>query len=312
MLLIVGLLVLFCLLSSLWDQAVAWGEYFARLGAALGVSALGVAYRAWNRSEGIALALIATGLFIGFTNTIVPLNYLFFPLSSPLIDTHLFRIDALFGYHWPDLVHWLADRPRISLALALVYNSSAFQLFGLIVFLGFTQRHVTLYRYLWTGILTGGFTIAFWCMAPSFGPSAYFDLSHDIQQKASLVVTTAYGQELLKLAKDGSPVMQAAEFVGVVAFPSYHTVMAVLVVWFCRNTVLFLPSLALNSLMVPAILAHGGHHMVDLAGGVVVFGLGLCLVNLFIPNLNSGVGDTGARQGEPQKLPWRLTSRSST
>ena len=279
LLLIIALMAIFCMLTSLWDQSVAWGDYFTRIGAALVVGALGVAYRAWNRSEGIALALVSTGLFIGFTNTIVPLNYLFFPLSSPLIDAHLFQIDALVGYHWPDFVRWLADRPGVSLALALVYSSSAFQLFGLIVFLGFTQRHETLYRYLWTGILTGVITIGFWCLAPSFGPSAYFDLSPEIQQKASLVVTTSYGQELMQLAKEGLPVMRAAEFVGVVAFPSYHTVMAILVVWFCRTTILFFPSLVLNCFMVPAILAHGGHHLIDLVGGILVFGLALFVVN---------------------------------
>ncbi len=284
LLLIVGLVGVFCILSNLWDQDVAWGNYCTRLGAALLVGALGIAYRSWNRSEGIALALISTGLFIGFTNAIVPLNYLFFPLSSSLIDAQLFEIDALVGYHWPDLVFWLADHPIASQVLALVYSSSAFQLFGLIVFLGFTQRHDTLYRYLWTGILTGILTIGFWCLAPSFGPSAYFDISLEIQQKASLVVTTAYGKELLHLAKEGLPVLQAAEFIGVVAFPSYHTVMAALVVWFCRNTVLFYPSLLVNILMIPAILAHGGHHLIDLGGGIFVFGLAIFAVGRLTPN----------------------------
>jgi membrane-associated phospholipid phosphatase len=48
-------------------------------------------------------------------------------------------------------------------------------------------------------------------------------------------------------------------------------IMACMVVWFTRGTVLFLPAVTLNAFMVPATLSHGGHHLVDLLAGVVVF-----------------------------------------
>jgi membrane-associated phospholipid phosphatase len=47
--------------------------------------------------------------------------------------------------------------------------------------------------------------------------------------------------------------------------------MAMIVTWYIRGTVFLVPVLLVNLAMVPATMLHGGHHLVDLLGGVVVF-----------------------------------------
>ena len=247
----------FAVLTILWDQDVAWNEVAFRIGAALGAGAIGLVYRLLDRKEGIALAMIGTGLFVGFTNSALLLNYLFFPVSKPIIDPALMRADAWLGYCWSCFVVGLADYPWLGRALSWVYHTSLFQMFGLIVILGFMQKHLKMYRFVCIGMLAGLMTVAIWAVFPSFGPSAYQQVPPEAANRIDLVVSNAYGSELLRLAQQGSPVLDASQFLGVIAFPSFHTVMALIAVWSSRGLILFYPVLALNTLMIPAILSHG-------------------------------------------------------
>ena len=46
--------------------------------------------------------------------------------------------------------------------------------------------------------------------------------------------------------------------------------------------VAFLPAALVNTAMVPATLSHGGHHLIDLLGGLAVFALGLWITQRLI------------------------------
>ena len=59
-------------------------------------------------------------------------------------------------------------------------------------------------------------------------------------------------------------------------------IMALMVVWFTRGTLAFLPAALVNTAMIPATLSHGGHHLVDLFGGLAVFALGVWIANRLI------------------------------
>ena len=61
--------------------------------------------------------------------------------------------------------------------------------------------------------------------------------------------------------------------------------MAVMSVFFTWQIVwLRLPVLALNILMVPALLLHGGHHLSDFLGGLAVFAVA-CLAAGYVVNV---------------------------
>ena len=61
-------------------------------------------------------------------------------------------------------------------------------------------------------------------------------------------------------------------------------IMALMVSWFSRGTPAF-PLFALSGLaMIPATLAHGGHHLMDLFGGVVIFATLLWAASRLLPD----------------------------
>ena len=60
---------------------------------------------------------------------------------------------------------------------------------------------------------------------------------------------------------------------GLTAFPSFHTIMAMLFALAFRGTILHWPAFALGVLTIVATPVMGGHYFVDLLGGVAVFAL---------------------------------------
>jgi PAP2 superfamily len=233
---------------------------------------LGQFYRRFRLNEAIALPTTAAGLFIVFTIVGSVFNYLLFPLVSTPIDAKLVRIDSLFGFDWPSYVDLFLPYPMVSAALGLVYLSSLVQLISVILLLGFAARQEDLHRFLATGIIGALMTICFWAVFPSFGTSTVHQIPAETARSLGLVVRAEYGQELLRLAAIGVERITPKEVLGLIAFPSFHTVMACMSVWFTRGLRKIWPVfIVINLAMLPAILLHGGHHMSDIFGGLVVF-----------------------------------------
>ncbi|MET0587295.1 MAG: phosphatase PAP2 family protein [Novosphingobium sp.] len=245
-------------------------------------------YRVSGRSANISLTLAACAIFIIFSNSGAVLNYALLPTIRPLADSLMFRMDAALGFDWLRMAMLLAAYPDFSKLLSQVYTSSLPQLGIVILLLGFTGRQVALHQFLLVGIMGSCLSIFLWALAPSFGPSAYFHLAPDVDAALHRIVDANYGAELLELAKHGPLVITSGKIIGLIAFPSMHTVMAVMCVWFTRRTPVFWCFAAINFLMIPATLIQGGHHLVDVIGGVGVFAISLYVARKLVP------GETGS------------------
>lgn len=219
----------------------------------------------------LALALIGAAIFKGFSEVSFLFIFALFPLPNPLIDTWLIRIDASLGYHWPGFVEALAAFPLFFRALGHLYHTSFPQILLTICLLAALGRALVLHRFLMVGILSLMVAVAIWWMLPTVGPSGFMTISDDVWRATGLYFNPEYGAYLRMLVETGPGRISPELAVGVVAFPSYHMIMACMVVWYTRGTVAFLPALITNLFMVPATLSHRGHHLIDLVAGVVVF-----------------------------------------
>lgn len=260
-------------------------------------------YRMSERSPNIALALASCAIFILFTNAGAALNYALLPIGQPLIDEALFRADAAIGFDWVDMSSRVADHPTLSAALGYVYQSSLFQLAAIILLLGFSGKRIALHRFLVVGMFAGCLSIFVWALAPSFGPSAYIQLDPAVDARLGRIVSVDHGAQLLQLAREGASVISATEMVGLIAFPSMHTVMACMSVWFLRGTLAFWPSAALNAAMIPAILIHGGHHLVDVLAGMAAFALVLYAACRLIRETGTPAGAEDRLGAAPDGIP---------
>jgi hypothetical protein len=262
---------------------VDWLGYVAGVAIGLAAISLGQFYRIVRPNERIALAATATGLFVLFTICASILNHSLLPIGGRRIDILLMWIDGLLGYSWPAAVEVAAAMPVVGLLLGVVYLSSLLQMIFVICLLGFSGRAGDLERFMFAGILAGLATIAIWAVMPSSGPSAYLHIPAETADKIRLVVGASYGAELNRLAIEGPALISLRDALGLIAFPSFHTVMACLAVWFTMGFPRVFPVFAvINILMLPAILVHGGHHLVDVFGGLAVFVAALVVARAFV------------------------------
>lgn len=271
-------------LASVMGRTVNWPPFVVGYVGTLGLAAIGAYVRQVKAAPRLALALVGTAIFSGFTAVSTVFIFALFPLPNPLIDPTLIQIDAALGYHWPSVVAWLAQYPSLALVLGYIYHSSLVQIVLTILLLAALSREIVLHRFLFVGILTLILAVAIWWLVPSVGPSAFQGIPEADRLATGLYFNPAYGQYLRNLVEVGPRVISPEVITGVVAFPSYHMIMALMVVWFTRGTFAFLPALGINAAMVPATLTHGGHHLIDLVAGLVVFAISVRVANRLIRN----------------------------
>ncbi|MCU0904835.1 MAG: phosphatase PAP2 family protein [Tabrizicola sp.] len=269
--------VLAVVLALALQRKVNWPPFLGGYLGTVGLALIGGYVRRVKSAPRIALGLVGAAVFMGFTAVSAVFIFVLFPLPNPLIDPTLIQLDAALGYHWPSAVAWLAEYPGLASALGYIYHSSLVQILLTIVLLAAMSRTVALHRFLLVGIITLIIAVAVWWTFPSIGPSGFLSIPEADRLATGLYFNPAYGEFLRHLVEVGPRVISPEVVTGVVAFPSYHMIMALMVVWYTRGTFAFLPALAVNTAMVPATLTHGGHHLVDLIAGLAVFALAVWL-----------------------------------
>ena len=243
---------------------------------------IGLFYRLVRPDERIASTALCFVALAMFTHVGASVNHAFLPLWRPTIDGTLAAWDAAIGMHWPSAMALAAEYPLLSRIGGLIYASSIPQIMLTLFVLGLSGLRAQLERFVLAAMLGACAAIAFWIVFPSFGPSTLYDLPDEVVRAVDPIVGPRYGAELLQLGREG---MRAGiEAKGLIAFPSYHTVLALLVplaLWPVRW--LRWPALAVNLAMLPAVIVHGGHFVVDLIGGAVLLAAVWAFVCRLVP-----------------------------
>jgi len=63
-----------------------------------------------------------------------------------------------------------------------------------------------------------------------------------------------------------------------IQFPSYHAVIAIFLTYALRSTVLLVPAIFLNALMILGAPPEGGHHLIDVIAGSIICAASILLV----------------------------------
>lgn len=257
---------------------------------------VGQLYRRSGRDRALGNVLTAAGLYVLFTIVASIFNYTFLPIYFSPIDGILMRMDSALGYSWPGTVTWFAQNPLLGTALHYVYLTSLPQLLVIMIVLGFTGEERALQCFMLTGCLGALLSICFWIIFPTFGAKAYHDLPPSVLSAIPLAVDPAYGQELMRLGQAGVNYLSPRNVLGLIGFPSFHIFMALMSVVFVPRQLFFIILVGiLNLLMFPAVLVQGGHHLVDIIGGVICFAVTLPISRHVVKRLSDEAwrGKTG-------------------
>jgi membrane-associated phospholipid phosphatase len=266
-------------------------------------------YEHIRKDEKLSAMLFGTFFLISFSASAGVLNYFLMTVAGARIDTQLAEVDQMLGIYWPALMQFAEAHPLANRILFLAYASLLPQTAVLINCLGFISRPNEIYKFCLALALGAGITIAFWTWAPSFGAFSLYPVYATSQ--FVLAVDANYARDLLDLLSNGPGRISPYEIKGLVAFPSFHTALAVIVTYYAWNIkYLRWIFLVVNSLVVISIPIQGGHHVIDIVGGFAVAFLAIALTSRIARwSLASGEVRRPERPKEPELAPSRAPAR---
>ena len=220
-------------------------------------------------------------------------NYLLMPTTLAPLDPALIELDAMFGYDWSAFVAWAGDHMMITEFLRVIYMSTIPQIALLIIILGLSGKSFQLHVMMVSITITSVIAVVFWGYFPSHGASSIHVLAQDLEALVMPPVGTAYGRELIRLAADGPGFISPSNVKGVIGFPSFHAVLAFTAAYGMRGVRgLFPLFVIINIIMIPATMLHGGHHMVDVAAGFLLFVFGTIAAERLVRGMYQSSGDS--------------------
>jgi hypothetical protein len=261
-----------------------WGliRFSLMLGALVAIATF---YRRTKRNERIANAAEACGQLIAFTAAASILSYAVTATAAPALDATFARADHLIGFDWARWTAGVRARPTLSLALHIAYESLLPQMIGLTMISGMASRRRAA-SFLWAVLVSGLITIVLSGFFPALGndPEA------------------PHAPHFIALRAGGLPVMDLADSYGLISFPSYHTVLAILLAWGARPEGVkalrpaFAVSCLVNGAMVVSVLSEGGHYLVDAVAGALI-------AAVTIPLVHYGMRRASAPVARPEEVP---------
>lgn len=279
-------LILFAIVAAAAGADVVWlasGHFdidaraYSLLGLlAVALSGAGLYYAHIRTEASLGAMLIATAFLIGMSASFSVLNYLLLTVAGPRIDAPLAAIDRAMGFDWPALMTVVARHPLANAGLQLVYVSVLPQIAALVLCLGFRGLPEQIYKLCIAVAAGAAICIAAWTVAPSFGAFSVYTLPPAIAGHMALALDGHYAHELVRLLADGPGRISPEAAKGLIGFPSYHAVLALLVVWYARPVpVVCWLALAIDAVVLVATPIQGGHHLIDVLAGFVVAALAI-------------------------------------
>lgn len=234
----------------------------------LAVSAVYTRLRPDARLARVARGMAELSLLIFMVGS---LSYSGASLAMPLRDDWLQAADEMLGFDWRYWLGVLNAHPRIHQILLVAYHSMLPQTVFLVVVLAAMRAYRDLDRYLLSYGIAAVVTVAIATAMPALSPIVQLGISPSDHPNIVIALPVEV-QEQARALRDGSlKMIDLGGAQGLVAFPSFHTVSAViLILAFSAVPYLRWPAFALNGLMLIAIPIEGGHYIVDVIAGAVL------------------------------------------
>ncbi len=160
--------------------------------------------------------------------------------------------------------------------------------------LGFKGKPEQIYALCLSVAAGAAIAIGVWTVAPSFGAFSVYVLPAQVADHLALALDGHYAKDLVALLAHGPGRISPSAAQGLIGFPSYHAVLALLVVWYARKlAVIRWIALALNAVVLVATPIQGGHHVVDVLAGFAVAAAAIWFADIllrFAARAEGGIG----------------------
>jgi membrane-associated phospholipid phosphatase len=234
--------------------------------------------------ERSALAIHASVFCFTLFAGVLVFSYLSASLGWPLRDADLAAVDKWIGFDWIEFLRITNSAPNIGYLLALAYKSTSAQLLLLCLFLSLSGKLERLSEIFALLAITALTTLFLNMAIPAAGAYAFYLPSREMFNHFSELAGMWHYQILLQLRTLPVPELDFSKVEGLVTFPSFHTVLAIITTYGTRDhRYLFIPVACLNAAVIVSTLPEGGHYLIDVIAGVAVAGASIAL----LPTLRS-------------------------
>jgi membrane-associated phospholipid phosphatase len=226
----------------------------------------------WQRAVSGAQLFMAGWLFLLlFTLCGSVLTYMGQAVTAPLQD-HTFAVaDAALGLDFVGFHAWVGTVPLLPEAMYVAYNSCLIQF--LIVFLAcaVTLDRENAAQLCSLLVLTIVPTIVFATLWPALGSCVYYEPVAEPFSHLNPLACREYLPHVESLRNGTFHTFDVTQTMGIVTFPSFHTIMAIIATYAVRHyRWLFVPFVLLNTVNILSTVPLGGHYFVDVFGGAAI------------------------------------------
>lgn len=201
--------------------------------------------------------LFYLNLYYIFVLFSVQLTYHCIAVGYPLQDAALSRADAAIGFDWLSWANFLKARPFLLQITNWAYSSYAWQPLIIIPTLAILKPRKGNSELFLSLLFAMALTLVITTFVPAIGPADALGF----QPEPAPVIRALHA----------SPTAQVLKYEGVVTFPSFHTIMAILFTFACRGIRFVFPAaVCLNLMMLISVPHSGDHYLVDMIAGTIV------------------------------------------
>jgi hypothetical protein len=241
-------------------------------------SKFGSALRSVAKGGDLLVRLGVFSIFWGVAG--VTFMYLATSAALPLQDARLASLDHFIGFNWFEFLILANSNRVISSVLVIAYHSALPQLIFLYLLLCFSGRQRRLAEFLALSSITSVATGALMVLVPAAGAYAYYQPQRELFDGFSANAGMWHYETFSMLRTQTNAILDFRKIEGLVTFPSYHTVLAIITAYAVRGIRFFsLPAAILNGVVIVSTLPEGGHFLVDVLAGAVVAGGGIAIVH---------------------------------
>jgi PAP2 superfamily len=218
----------------------------------------------------LAVVTAATGFILAFAATTGVLTYPAAAIGAPTHDGMFMAFERMIGIDWPALVNAMTRIALLNTVLALAYLSSLPQIAITILVLGFADRHDRLAAYLSLLVVTLMCTVVLSALVPLYGPIASYGLGEDVGARI-VFDAKSFLSDFQALHQGRFTSFDLAKMGGIVTFPSFHCVLAVLTAWALAPVRrIGVAAIILNGVVVVSSVPEGGHYIADIPAGLAL------------------------------------------
>jgi membrane-associated phospholipid phosphatase len=206
----------------------------------------------------------------GYMSSLMALGAMLTP-SPWLLSQQLRHVDALLHFHQLTWMVWASHYPRFEHVLTFAYTAWSGEIVLMAPLLALCRQFKRALTYIFLAMIILTVCCVIYMIWPSLPPAADFSNVHFFEKSSYALIHRYYAIHQHHIYHIGNN--------GLIAFPSFHVAMALLMIWATRYLKWVWPLLIIfNGIVIISTLLLGYHYLVDVIGSGVITGAAILLV----------------------------------